>query len=326
VQRLQVRHEQPRLALGEQVGLHVRDAVRRRRDLLGAVDDRRQQVVVEVAPDAGEVGHDVDAQRAQLVGRADARGEQQAGRADRAAGDDDLAVRVGGLGPAVALVLHADAAALADDEPPGDGVREDRQVRVVEHRSQVRARRAVARPVLDDVLHGADPELGLAVVVRVVGDARLDRGVDDRLVEGIGPDVLADLHEGLDLREERRHVLPAPAVVAGVRPHVVVDRVAAHPDHAVQRAGAAEHAAPRPLQPALHGVDLRRRADGPVVVAVPQLVHASDVVDGRVGVGPARLQEQHAHVAAVDEPACHDGPCRPRSDHDHVIALPVESL
>ena len=85
---------------------------------------------------------------------------------------------------------------------------------MVEDRAEVRARGVVARPVLDDVLHDGDPELGLAVVVRVERDARLDGGIDDRLVEGVGR-VLADLHEALDLLEERPHVLPRPAGVPG---------------------------------------------------------------------------------------------------------------
>ncbi len=261
-------------------------AVRRGRDLLRPVDDRREQVVVEVATDAGQVGDDVDAERAQLVGRADARGEQEARGPDRAAGDDDLALRVRGLDAPAALVLHPDAAVALEDQAPRGRLGEDRQVRVIEHRPEVRARRAVARAVLDDVLHGRDAELRVAVVVGVERDARLDRGVDHRLMERVGPDVLADLHEALDLLEERLHLRPGPAVVARVRPHVVVERVAADPDHPVQRAGAAEHAAARPLQPALHRVHLRRRPDRPVVLAVPQLVHAGDVVDGGVGVVP----------------------------------------
>ena len=79
---------------------------------------------MEVAAHAGEVGDDVDAQGAELVGRADAGGEEQPRGADGAAGEDDLAVRVGRLGPTAALVLDAHASiALEDQAARVDSVR-----------------------------------------------------------------------------------------------------------------------------------------------------------------------------------------------------------
>ena len=45
---------------------------------------------MQVLPDAGKIGDDVDADRAQMVCRADAGEEQQLRRADRPAADDNL--------------------------------------------------------------------------------------------------------------------------------------------------------------------------------------------------------------------------------------------
>ncbi len=100
----------------------------------------------------------------------------------------------------------------------------------------------------------------VVAAVEVVGlrDARLRR----RLAEGV-EDVPAQtlvLHAplpalavhlvggdcGLILRllEIGQHVVPAPARIAELAPVVVVARLAAHVDHAVDRGAAAEHAAP----------------------------------------------------------------------------------
>ena len=49
--------------------------------------------------DAGQVLHDVDAERAELVGVAHARQLQQLRRVDRAAAQDDLARRIARFGP-----------------------------------------------------------------------------------------------------------------------------------------------------------------------------------------------------------------------------------
>ena len=96
-ERLQVGGGHPRVAGGEQVrlevvGLALRDRLRR------LVQHRRQRVVVQVGADAGQVGPHLEAERAQVVGRADAGQQQQLGRADHAAADDHVprAAQLGG--------------------------------------------------------------------------------------------------------------------------------------------------------------------------------------------------------------------------------------
>ena len=96
-ERLQVGGGHPRVAGGEQVrlevvGLALGDRLRR------LVQHRGQRVVVQVGADAGQVGPHLEAERAQVVGRADAGQQQQLGRADHAAADDHVprAAQLGG--------------------------------------------------------------------------------------------------------------------------------------------------------------------------------------------------------------------------------------
>ena len=64
-----------------------------------AFGDRVQiQVILHVRADARQVMHDIDSRRLQCVRGADAGKLEKARRADRAATDDDLAVRVQGFG------------------------------------------------------------------------------------------------------------------------------------------------------------------------------------------------------------------------------------
>src|SRR6202042_178721 len=67
-------------------------------------------VVLEVLAHSGQVMDDRDAERLQLVGRADARQQQQARRVHRAAAQDQLTVDPDALGFAVEGVFQAHGA------------------------------------------------------------------------------------------------------------------------------------------------------------------------------------------------------------------------
>src|SRR5207249_9110179 len=103
----------------------------------------------------------------------------------------------------------------------------------------------------------ADAFLPGAVEVGVGRDAGLDRGGDHRVakrrahrvrdvqwsadaVEIVGAALLV-----LRLLEERQYRIPVPAFAAALAPAVVIGRGTAHIDHAVDRAGAAQHLAAR---------------------------------------------------------------------------------
>ena len=273
---------------------------------------------MEVLADAREVRDHVDAVLAQVLRGTDAGEQQELRRSDRPARDDDLA-GTRALDRALAHPLDSDAADALEEQPPRVGPGQQAQVRVLLDVAQVRRRRAVADPVLDRELHERDAVLRAAVVVRVERDPALLGGLRDRAVDRIRLEPPEDVHgTALDALEDGPHVRPGPALGAVVGPPVVVGRRAAHPDHRVQAARAAEDAAARPGQPAIGGMRLGHRLDRPVLLGEPELVHAARVVDGGVDVGPAGLEQQDAHVAAIDQPPRRDRTGRPGADHDHV--------
>ena len=132
------------------------------------------------------------------------------------------------------------------------------QVGSPHRRLEIAVRHAHAPAAADAGLGLDDAFLVLAVVVRVELEAGGDGGLEQRVVQrvlvghfrdaqraGRAAAVGAALLVALDAREQRRHVLPAPAARAHLRPGVVVERLPAHPDEAVDGAGAAQQPCPR---------------------------------------------------------------------------------
>ena len=113
-----------------------------------------------------------------------------------------------------------------------------------------------------------------AVIVLGVGDADLAGRLDQRVVDRAGLVAFGDLQRAVaaavfvvgvalvafHVAEDRQHLAIAPAAIAELRPGVVVLRLAAHEDHAVDRGRAAQQLAARNGNAALAGalVGLRR--------------------------------------------------------------------
>ena len=292
---------------------------------------------MEVGADARDVSYHGEAVLGQVVRRPDAGEHEQLRRADGPARDDDLR-GVQALEPAVVRELDPDAARAVEEQPSGVRADEHSQVGLLGHVAEVGGGRALANAVLDAVLHVGDAVLPRPVVVGVERHAAFLRGGHDCLVDGVGLVLRGDgdgprVRGGvaaLDALEDRAHVVPRPAVGAEVSPGVVVGRCAAHPDHRVQAARAAEYPPARPREAAIAGVSLRDRLEGPVLLGEPQLVQAPGVVDGGVDVGAAGLQQHHAR-SVVGESACGDRSRRARAHDDdvgiaHARNLTAESL
>ena len=171
-----------------------------------------------------------------------------------------------------------------------------------------------------------------AVEVVGLGDAdlrcRLAKGIEDlptdaRLLDaplaagavrlvGAGREILAALEVG-------QHVVPRPAGVAELAPLVVVARLAAHVDHAVDRRAAAQHLAARVGEGAAVEAGLRLGLEAPVGASV---AHAIEIADGNVDpdivVAPARLEQQDADGRIGAQPVGQDAACRPGPD-DHIV-------
>ena len=115
--------------------------------------------------------------------------------------------------------------------------------------------------------------------------------------------------------EVGQHVVPAPAVVAFARPAVVVLGLAAHVDHGVDRARAAEHLAARLVAAPAAEAGLRHGLEGPVVGAVlGQQREPGGAVDEDALVGRPGLEQADAdgRVLARGAPPARSRPSRRR--------------
>ena len=158
---------------------------------------------------------------------------------------------------AVHGIAHADATLALEDEGFGDRALVDLQVGAAAGGIEIAEGRALAAALGDRHLGHADAFLRGAVLVGIVGQAHLLRRLDHLLQQrdlvawrvGHGKDAVAATEfvgaalEAFHALEDGQHVLEAPAAIAELRPVIVVLRLAADVDHAVDRAGAAQHAA-----------------------------------------------------------------------------------
>ena len=259
---------------------------------------------------------------------------QQLRRAVDAAGDDDLAARPRGLMPGRRVVFDPDRAAVLEQDAGGVRVGRDGQVLTAARRAQIGARRAPAPTVGGRRLVIADTFLPGAVEIGVGRDAGLDRGGDHRVaerrahrvrdvqrparaVEVVGAALLV-----LGLLEERQYRIPIPALAAALAPAVVIGRGAAHIDHAVDRAGAAQDLAARLVEGAVVELLLGLALEHPVVARVGEgLGVAERDVDPRVAVAPAGFEQQHALAPGFAEPTGHRAARRSRPGHDEVVGI-----
>src|SRR5262252_3127764 len=201
---------------------------------------------------------DRDPDPAQMVGIADAGELQEMRRADRAAGQDDLAGRVGALDCAVvARELDADRTAAVEQHAASQRARHDLQVGPLQRRAQIGARRALPPAPAAGLLHPADTVSGAGwqmVHILMVFEADLYAGLGDlvteeRLVGGprgqqrpaLSVEFISATLPILGLLEKRQDIVPRPAAIAELPPVFEILGLAADIDHAVDRARAAQH-------------------------------------------------------------------------------------
>ena len=184
------------------------------------------------------------------------------------------------------------------------------------------------------LLHGAEALLLAAVVVPGGLEAGLPAGLDEGVIERVLPPTAGDVERPvrpppahlafvarLQAQKIGHHVGVGPAVGALIGPMVVVARMAAHVDHAVDGARPADDLAARAGQ--LPPAEMRLRL-GPIAPVVTAHVHGNAErrrhLDQRARVGPAELHHQDRVVAVLREPRGHGRPGRARAD-DHEIRL-----
>ena len=141
------------------------------------------EVVLEVLADPGQVLDDVDAERPQLIGGADARQLQELRRVDRPAAEHDLA----GLSPPRpsprARELDTDGAVAVEPDAGDERERLDLEVGPGHHR-MICAGRRQAPAVVNVAVEGGEPLLPVAVDVGGQRVAGLLHGGEEGVEQG----------------------------------------------------------------------------------------------------------------------------------------------
>jgi hypothetical protein len=297
------------------------------------IGDAGEWVVVEVRADARKVVDHVDAQFAQVPLGTESRQHQELRRADGAGGEHDLLPRPGASGLAVDCVLDPDAAIGVEQKAQRQRGGLDREARAAGDRLKVGGRRALARPIDDVEVVPADALGLLAVAVLGLGDARLERGVEERLGEGMSvarrrhAQRSADAAVGrvaalgvLRALEVRQQAVVVPTRGSVARPAVEVAPVSADVGHGVDRARAAEHLALRHEVGAAGRAGLGHGRVAPVDLGPgqrrPCLREPQQVERGRT----PRFEEEHPRAIAFRQPRREHATGRACS-HDHVVEV-----
>ena len=222
---------------------------------------------MQVLPDARAVGDHVDAVLCQMGRRADARQHQQFRRVDRRRRDDDLTAGTQNFGFATAQHLDPDSATVFNHDALRQGA-DELDVAGLLRRPQIGVGRGPAAAFPDSLLHRAEAFLFLAVIVvgcliaRLL--ARLDKGFEERIFTratadmqwavcaapfGVAP--VAAIVPAFHTFEVGQHIGIAPTIGALFGPMIIVHRMTAHIDHAVDRRRSTDHLAPRGRQTAV---------------------------------------------------------------------------
>lgn len=215
---------------------------------------------------------------------------------------------------AVLAVNHAGGDVALEGQPVRQGVQFHHQPPFVANRLQIGAGGAGTLAVAGGGLVETDAVLAVAVEVVAIGQVQLLAGADKRHAQRMAIAVFADRQQpvgavvvvgqafvGLGAFEVGQHLPVAPAGAAiALGPVVVILRLAAQVDHAVDRTAAAQHFALRDLHAAVIGVRFRFRFVGPALFG-DDLGHAGRHLDKQVIVVAAGFQQQHPRLGAADQ-------------------------
>ena len=213
----------------------------------------------------------------------------------------------------------------------------DREIRSFARGIEIGIRSAPAAALAGRALVGSRPVLHAVVEVVVRGQSRLDRRGDPMLRQLEPERMVRDAKRTaramkcvraallvLGLLEIGEHALPVPSGAAAALPIVVVRRVTAYVQHAVDRARAAQHLASRLKQrPALE-LGLGLGFVHPVVIRIGvQLRVSHRHLDPDAAILASGFQQQHAVPATFAEPRGDHATGRARAGHDVVVGIRV---
>ena len=252
----------------------------------------------------------------QLGGRADAGGEQQHRRIDRAARNDQFAPRADAPDLAVTLDLDADGAVAVEQDTADLGFRHQLEIFSAQVRLEISDRRRAAPAIVDverreaDAVDALAVEIGVALVLQALaglhkGPCRRRGALDVRhrhRAAGAAPRVGA-IDAVLHPLEIGQHVVVAPAARAEALPFVIIAGCAAQEDEAVDGAGAAQNLAARPDHGSAAETRFRLGFVTPVHLRVrDQLAKAHRNVNPGITIASAGLDDAQRHVWIFRQP------------------------
>ena len=216
-------------------------------------------MITQVFTDALQVVHDIDAKFLQACCLSDPGNFQKLRRVDGAGANDDFAIGLRFTHLTTKIVTHAGTTLASEDKTLGQCIRLNVQIGAAARRIEIAIGRAHTAALADRCLRHADAFLARAVVVICIVNPDFGGGGDNLVVDLTLLNILGDLERSvaapifivalaliaLHLLKDRQDVLIAPTAVAQLRPSVVVERLAAHEDHAVDRTRATEQLAAR---------------------------------------------------------------------------------
>ena len=229
--------------------------------------DARLQMVAQVFADAGQVMLHANAVRTQARAVPNARQLQQLRRLNRARAQRHLARRqraawdtrrLRALRHATLSPLDAAHALAIEQQPRHLRVRYQSKIRTPLRRADITFTHTPAQATAGRHLNQATTVIIAAIGVGVLGEARLGTGTQERIAGCIArcgrgnhqrpvmpTHCRVTLGVTLHALEQRQQLGVTPAGVAQRRPVVILSRVAAHPEHAIDVGGAADVLATR---------------------------------------------------------------------------------
>src|SRR5690348_1435199 len=289
-------------------------------------------MVLQALADPGQVLHERDPERRQMLLRPDPRQHQELRRVDGAAAQDDLASGACFELPAAPPERDADGAAALEEDLVAERLGHDLQIAPLHRRPQIpdcgRAAPAVARCRL--VVAGPVLTRAVEIVIarKAERDGRLDKSLADRVMirhirdaeRAVGAvELVGATRLMLGAFEIGQHVVERPAGIAELAPMVEILGLPADIDHAVDRGRAAEHLAPRPVDTAVAGPRIGLRFVAPIDGWVDKgLAEAERNVDPAVVVLAAGFEEKDARCRLFAEPRRDGATGGAGANHDEI--------
>src|SRR5690606_6167758 len=231
-------------------------------------------------------------------------------------------------------IFDADRLSAIEQDARGQRIDLDLEIGAIERGHQISGRGAAPLAVSDRGLIGADAFLLRAIEIVRVGMAsllaRLDKGLEEnaRLARiGDAERPLAAVKGAVAVLvafgalEIGQHIGKTPTLKAELAPEIVVARMAADVDHAVDRGRPAKHLAARPEELAVVQIGLAFGVVVPVdKVGSDELADARRHMDEKIRILAARLQQQNLVIRILRQPAGENATGAARADDDVVKA------